>query len=258
MSTKGCRHCAGREGTGFDRPFTMAFQPIFDLRRGEIFAHEALLRTPEGGPAGPILDAVTPENRYSFDQQCRVTAIELAARHGLKEGLSINFMPNAVYDPDACIAKTLWAADRWDVPIESIIFEFTEGERIEDVAHLARIVERYRARGFRTAIDDFGAGYAGLGLLADIQPDLIKVDMKLIRGIDADPVRQHIFRSIVDLTARLGITVIAEGVETAAELAFISGAGVELVQGFGLARPRLGLVPAEAIREVVAPMRRAS
>jgi EAL domain-containing protein (putative c-di-GMP-specific phosphodiesterase class I) len=230
-------------------PFTMAFQPIFDLERGEIFAHEALLRGPDGGPAAGILDKIEAARRYTFDQTCRVRAIELAAAYGMREALAINLMPNALQDPDACIARTVSAAERSGFPAERIVFEFTEAERIADAGHLGRVVERYRACGFRTAVDDFGAGYSGLGLLAELQPDIIKVDMKLVRGLDADPVRQTILHSVSDLAARLGILVVAEGVETAGELGCLMEIGITLVQGFLLARPQIGgLVPAEALR----------
>src|SRR5690606_39933033 len=94
----------------------------------------------------------------------------------LKSKLSINFMPNAVYRPELCIRTTLAAAKEWDFPIERIIFEVTEGERIEDQAHLRNIIAHYKKQGFCTAIDDFGAGYAGLNLLADFQSDMVKLD----------------------------------------------------------------------------------
>lgn len=255
MHASRCQHCEGRGKAAFDIPFTAAFQPIFDLARNEIFAHEALVRPPGGGSAMAILSQVTAENRYSFDQACRVKAIEQAARMGIREKLSINVYPNAVYDPDTCIAKTLWAAERYGMPLDALIFEFTESEQVADVGHLKHIIERYRARGFRTAFDDFGAGYAGLGLLAALQPDIIKIDMQLIRNIDTDRVRQGILRSLCAMASGLGITIIAEGIETEAELRFLMQCGVTLIQGYLLARPRLeGLVGADEIRAVLEPM----
>lgn len=252
-----CGNCAGRSGQAFDTAFTMAFQPIYDIATGRVFAHEALLRTPANGGAFEILSNVTDANRYSFDQACRVRAIELAARIGTKDCLSINFLPNAVYNPDHCIQTTLWAADRHDFPIENIIFEFTEGERIADKAHLKNIVSRYKARGFRTAIDDFGAGYAGLSLLADVQPDILKIDMELVRGIDADPVRRQLVQAIRTLAEALGITVIAEGIETPGELAALTDLGVTLMQGYLLARPQFeAMVTPEAIRTAILPRRK--
>lgn len=235
----GCGACAENGRGAFRQPFTMAFQPILDVQARRIFAHEALVRGPNGGGAMEVMAHVTDENRYGFDQVARTRAISLAARHGLAGALSINFMPNAVYDPERCLRTTLAASDRFGFAVDRIIFEFTESELVRDVAHLARIVSHYRARGFRTAIDDFGAGFAGLGLLADIQPDILKIDMALIRGLDADPVRREIVGAIAGLCERLGIMVIAEGVETPGELMALRSLGVRLVQGYLLARPQL-------------------
>lgn len=256
--TARCSQCASRGKKAFDTAFTMAFQPIYDVDASEIFAHEALLRTPDGGGPGAIFEKVTSENRYAFDQACRVRAIELAARLGMKERLSINFMPNAVYNPDHCIQTTLWTADKYDFPIENIIFEFTEGEQVVDKAHLANIVASYKARGFRTAIDDFGAGFSGLNLLADVQPDIVKIDMGLIQGMDTDPVRRKIVAAVTNLARDLGIVVVAEGVETGGEFAALVDCGVSLIQGYALARPRFeGLVAPTEIEGAIRPLRRA-
>lgn len=217
----------------------MAFQPIMDLGTGKPFAHEALVRGPNGESAYSVLSTIDDTNRYAFDQQCRVKAIELATSLGLAaEGasLSINFMPNAIYEPRACIRLTLATAVRTGFPLDKIIFEFTEDERL-DAHHLLNILRTYRAMGFRTAIDDFGAGHAGLSLLTQFQPDIVKLDMELIRGIDQDRVKQAVVRNIVRLLGDLGIVPICEGVETPAELAAIMELGVTLVQGYVLARP---------------------
>jgi len=232
--------CAGcRDGKAFQSPFSMAFQQIVDVERRQVYAHEALVRGPKGEGAGSVLSAVDESNRYAFDQQCRVRAIELASRLDLTATdarLSINFMPNAVYEPRACIRATLAACKTFDLPAERIIFEFTEGEAL-DVAHLENILKTYREIGFMTAIDDFGAGHSGLNLLAKMQPDIVKIDMDLIRGIDADRAKQVILKHLVAMLTELSITVICEGIETADELKAIRDTGVTLIQGFGLARP---------------------
>jgi EAL domain-containing protein (putative c-di-GMP-specific phosphodiesterase class I) len=217
----------------------MAFQPIVDVEVGQIFAHEALVRGMAGEGAGSVLSVVTPENRYAFDQQCRVKAIELAQGLGVgADGtmLSINFMPNAVYEPRACIKLTLDAAARTGFPTRSIIFEFTEQESL-DTAHVLAILRAYRSMGFKTAIDDFGAGHSGLSLLAKFQPDIVKMDMDLIRGIDTDKVRRSIIQHMVNLLHELGVTPICEGVETQDELAVLRDLGVRLIQGYVIARP---------------------
>ena len=177
----------------------MAFQPIIDLSANAIWGYEALVRGRDGSGAAGVLAAVSDENRYRFDQACRVTAIELAGA-GLPSGstskLSINFMPNAVYEPTACIRASLAAAAKARFDPGRLMFEFTENERIEDTAHVGNIIDTYRRIGFTTALDDFGAGYAGLGLLARFHPDLIKIDMDLIRGVHSSPARQAIIRGI--------------------------------------------------------------
>ena len=232
---QGCVECTNGEGLDFE--FTMAFQPIVNVNTQEIFAHEALVRGLNNEGAGHVFSHVNDSNRYRFDQACRTTAIKLAAELAMKPLLSINFMPNAVYRPELCIRTTLSAAERYGFPIEQIIFEITESEKVEDLSHLHNIVEYYHKRGFKTAIDDFGAGYSGLNLLAEIQTDLIKLDMALIRNIDTRRANQAIVKGIIQVCNDLGSVVIAEGVETYEELTALQSLGIELIQGFYLAKP---------------------
>jgi len=240
--------CAGcRDGQALDFDFTMAFQPILDLETGEPFAFEALVRGTAGESAATILSRVTEANRYAFDQQCRVKAIEASVRAGIlgtPARLSINFLPNAVYSPKACIQLTLRTAAATSFPTERLLFEFTESEEMSDPAHVAAIISVYRQMGFGTAIDDFGAGHAGLTLLARFQPDVIKLDMELVRGIDGSLPRRVIVAGIVRMCEALGITLLAEGVETQAELCALRQLGIRYVQGYLLARPALERLPA--------------
>lgn len=240
MST-GCYGCHNTDASTFLIPFTMAFQPIVDVSTRAIWGYEALVRGTAGQGAGVVLGQVTDENRYAFDQACRVKAIELAgaALADSTSRLSINFMPLAVYEPKACIRATLDAARRMQFDPHRLMFEFTENERMADVGHVQNIVAEYRRMGFTTALDDFGAGYAGLALLARFQTDLIKLDMDLVRGIDQSGVKQAIVRGLVGIAAELGIVVLAEGVETEDELRTLRGFGIDLFQGYYFARPRL-------------------
>ncbi|MGU3537190.1 EAL domain-containing protein [Methylobacterium sp. A54F] len=239
-----CRAC--RDGAPLDFAFTMAFQPILDLSAGRVWGYEALVRGPEGQSAGSILDRVTDETRYRFDQAARVKAIELAGRLFPRDGatrLSINFMPNAVYEPNACIRASLEAARRVGFAHDRIMFEFTENERFRDIAHVQNIVAAYRRQGFLTALDDFGAGFAGLSLLARFRPDLIKIDMDLLRGIDGDAGRHAIVSGVVAIARALGVTVLAEGIETRAELNALRDLGIALFQGYYFAKPLLEGLP---------------
>ena len=239
-----CRGC--RTGAPLRTAITMAFQPIVDIESGSVFAYEALVRGADGQSASDVLSSIEPDMIYKFDQACRVRAIELAGALFEPTGnakLSINFMPNAVYEPNACIRASLAAARRVGFDPGRLMFEFTENERMLDVAHVQHIVEAYRARGFTTAIDDFGAGYAGLGLLADLRPDMLKLDMALIRRIDGSAARRTIVASVVRMAAELGILCIAEGIETTAELKTLREIGLRLCQGYLLARPAVEALP---------------
>jgi EAL domain-containing protein (putative c-di-GMP-specific phosphodiesterase class I) len=236
-----CSQCRDLDALGFE--ISMAFQPIVDVERATVFAQEALVRGPKGESAASIFAQVDESNLYRFDQACRVKAIEMAARLGLDTFVSINFMPNAVYRAESCIQATLLAAAEHGFPIDRIIFEITEADRVADKAHLRNIVEYYKRRGFYTAIDDFGAGFAGLNLLAEFVPDLVKLDMDLVRAIDTDRTRQAIVRHMLGLCADLGVRVIAEGIETRAEWQVLRDLGVNLFQGYLLARPGFESLP---------------
>ncbi|CDF83746.1 EAL domain-containing protein [Pseudomonas sp. QL9] len=240
----GCRNC--RDGRKLSFEFSMAFQPIVDARTKRVFAYESLVRGTDGSGAAGILGMVSEDNRYAFDQACRVKAVELAARLAVPCYLSINFLPNAVYQAATCIRATLEAAKRFDFPTRRIIFEITENEQLVEKQHLKDILLEYKRQGFQTAIDDFGAGYSGLGLLAEFQPDIIKLDMHLIRNIHQDKARTAITEGILDICKALGIQVVAEGVETAGEFAKLRSLGVDLFQGYLFARPRFEALPAVA------------
>ncbi|EKO3382937.1 EAL domain-containing protein [Vibrio fluvialis] len=237
-----CQQCAAERALDFD--FTMAFQPIIDCQAQRVFGYEALVRGLHNEPAPVVIAQVTEENRYLFDQQCRIKAISLAAKLGIDGILSINFLPNAVYQPERCIRTTLEAAKTYQFPTQNIMFEFTEGEQISDSRHIKRIIEYYQSLGFRTAIDDFGAGYSGLNLLADFQTNIVKLDMALIRSIDSDFARQAIVRHCLAMFAELNITPLAEGIETLAEYQWLKEAGISLMQGYLFAKPGFECLPA--------------
>ncbi|WP_254275721.1 EAL domain-containing protein [Halomonas sp. 3H] len=230
-----CNRCEGE----LPFRFTMAFQPIVDLRERRVHAYEALVRGPGGEPASQVLGQVTEDLLYRFDQACRVKAIEQASALGMQEALSINFLPNAVYEPEACIQATLEVSRRVGWPLDRLIFEVVESERIQDRQHLHDIITAYRRMGFRVALDDFGTGYANLDLLTELTPDKLKLDRQLVMDCDRDPRRQALLRALVGMARPLGITLIAEGVETPDEARWLFRAGIPLQQGYVFARPAL-------------------
>ena len=233
---EGCGMC--RDAAPLDFNFSYAFQPIVDVSKRRIFAHEALVRGPAGEPAPTVLSRITDANRYQFDQACRGKAIEIASRLGMQSHLSINFLPNAIYRPELCIRSTLVAARTHRFPIDRIIFETVEGEQVNDGKWLSEVLREYQRIGFLTAIDDFGAGFAGLNLLADFQPDIVKLDMALVRGIDANKPRRAIVAGVSAMCHELGIRVIAEGIETEDEMRCLRDLGIDLMQGYWFGRPQ--------------------
>lgn len=228
-----CNRCEGE----LPFEFTMAFQPIVDISTASVVIYEALVRGPQGESAWSVISQVTDELLYRFDQACRVKAIEMASALGMQTDLSINFLPNAVYEPEACIQATLEVSKRVGWPTHRLIFEITETERVRDRQHLCNIIDAYRSMGFKTALDDFGNGYANLDLLTDLAPDKLKIDRELIMHCDTDIRRQAILNAIILLAQELHTTLIAEGVETRAEALWLARAGIVRQQGFYFARP---------------------
>ncbi|WP_350549689.1 EAL domain-containing protein [Pseudoalteromonas sp. 120-MNA-CIBAN-0494] len=236
-----CSNCADLDELGFD--FTMAFQPIINCKTQSIYGYEALVRGLNNESAYSIISKITVDNRYTFDQLCRIKAIALAAKLKIDSILSINFLPNAIYKPERCIRTTLEAAEKYNFPTKNILFEFTEVEKIEDTAHVKRVVNYYQSLGFKTATDDFGSGYSGLNLLADFQTDIIKLDMALIRDIDKDAKRQTIVTHCLNMFRDLGVITLAEGIETLEEYTWLKNAGIELMQGYLFAKPGFESLP---------------
>ncbi len=240
---KGCAAC--REGAPIF-PFSVAFQPVVDLQENRIDAYEALVRGPAAEGAGFVLGQVTPENLYAFDQACRVRAIEMAARLGIDRQLNINFLPNAVYEPRACIQTTLRTAARTGFPLNRLTFEIVESEAIAETQHLLNIIAEYRRHGFLIALDDFGTGHSGLARLVELRPDIVKVDRVLAQDCDTDRMRLAVIAGLVRIAAEIGVKIVVEGVERAEEASALRSVGVRFMQGFYWARPSFESVARDA------------
>lgn len=230
-----CQECLKGEGLPFS--FSMAFQPIVDIQKQEIYSYEALVRGVNGEGASIILKQVTPDLIYRFDQACRVKAIQLASKLKIQTYLNINFLPNAIYKPETCIRTTFEACREYGFPSNRIIFEVTEHEKVYNKTHLLNIFREYRKMGFQTAIDDFGEGYAGLALLSEFQPDFIKIDRSLIQNVQEDSVKQSILKGISQIASELKMKLEAEGVETKEEYLFLKGMGFRYFQGYYFSKP---------------------
>ena len=238
----------------FAPAFSYAFQPIVDTVAREVFSYEALIRGPGNEPAYQVLEQVPDDLKHQFDQDCRIQAITLSARIGLNCNLNLNFLPRSLELCADAIGNICKAAADNFLPLKRIILEVTEGEVINDHAHFATLLNEYRRMGIKLAIDDFGAGYSGLNLLAEFQPDHVKIDMNLVRGIEKHGPRQAIVRGITQVCGDLGIDVIAEGVETLQEFRWFEDHGIRLFQGYLFAKPAFeklptALYPESAIRK---------
>jgi EAL domain-containing protein (putative c-di-GMP-specific phosphodiesterase class I) len=229
--------CTGCRGEQTIPDFTMALQPIVDLDTWTVVAHEALARGLNGEAAAYVLAQVNADNLYAFDQACRTRAIALASRLGLSTRLNINFLPNAVYEPMACIKATLAAANSFGFPLGRLTFEVVESEQLADASHLRRIIETYRRIGFSIALDDFGSGYSGLLRLAELRPDTIKIERAIVAGCDRDRTRRAILTNILALGRDIDVDVVLEGVERVEEVEALRAIGGRFMQGYYFGRP---------------------
>ena len=217
-----------------------AFQPIVDTRIGGISSYEALLRNSEGRYPELILADLPEQQRYEFDLKSKAIAIAQGAKL-LKPGqsLSVNLLPGAITKNERVVSQLLDYLQEGGLKPEQLILEITESEMVKENDAFFAVIEDIRAVGIRLSLDDFGAGYAGLSLLADLMPDKIKLDRAITRGIHESGPRQAILHSVFEFANATGSHLIVEGVETFDEWLWLNNAGVRKFQGFLFARPQL-------------------
>jgi EAL domain-containing protein (putative c-di-GMP-specific phosphodiesterase class I) len=226
-----------------EQRLTTVFQPIVWARNPtSIYAQECLVRAEAADgylvPAYSILDAAREARLLAqTDLAARHAAIREAVRHRVETHLFINLAPTSVYDPKTCLRSTIQAIDRAGIPHNRVVFEVTETDEAHDVGALRTLADHCRENGFRVALVDVGSGYSSLNLIHRLRPDFIKLDMGLIRGVDRDPYKATIAQKIIELARGLGISAVAEGVETAGELGWVQDHGATFAQGWFIARP---------------------
>jgi EAL domain-containing protein (putative c-di-GMP-specific phosphodiesterase class I) len=222
----------------FDRALEglwMAYQPIVRGNDGSLFGYEALLRSSEKAlpHAGAILDAAERLNRV--EELGRI--IRRAAARSFREApagalLFVNLHSRDLMD------ETLFAlTSPLSTIAERVVLEITERASLDAVEDARSKISQLRQMGFRIAIDDLGAGYAGLTSFATLEPELVKLDMTLVRGIDSNPTKQKLVRSVTSLCRELGMKLVGEGVETRPERDTLIQCGCDLLQGYLIARP---------------------
>jgi EAL domain-containing protein (putative c-di-GMP-specific phosphodiesterase class I) len=216
----------------------IAMQPILSWRTQSVFAYEALLRTDEPTLSNPVAFLDTAERLGRTRDLGRVIRGRIADRLiGLPPSVSmfVNLHPSDLVDEELC------SADGALTPFaHGVVLEVTERAALEQVHGLVPAIQKLRRLGFRIALDDLGAGYAGLSSFALLEPEIVKVDMSLVRGIHLSPTKQKLFRSFAGLCRDLNTELIAEGVEAAEERDCLNELGGDLYQGYLFARPGRG------------------
>lgn len=223
---------------------TCHFQPIINLPQAGIFAYEALCRTIGPNPFENIedlfLQAAICDKILPLDMRCRQNAMALAAGQGLNDKnalLFINICPTSLLHPDHSAGTTGMLAHKYGIPLHNIVLEITEHEAVSNYNLFRQAIDHYRKKGFRIAIDDFGAGYGGLKMLSVLEPDFVKIDRHFFKERQKCSINFNLIDSIATACHRIGIDVIAEGIETPKDLRICRDIGIDLVQGYLLARP---------------------
>lgn len=218
-------------------------QPIVRMTDGTVYGYEALLRSQlDDRLVMPAEIWQLAEDAGVLDRlEClaRLAAIRAKARFvpaGCK--LFVNVLPSALVEDDGCLAYALTVAQAWGVPLTDLVFELVETERLQQPALLSARLAALRARGIGVALDDFGAAWASLQALATLPVDYLKLDRSLVNGVGHDPVKARIMGKVAELGRDLGLTLVAEGVETAEDLEVVRAAGFDLAQGYYLGSPQ--------------------
>lgn len=226
-----------------DTGFSFAYQPIIALQSMSVVGQEALVRGLGGESAASVIAAIREDNRYWFDQACRLRAIETAARLGIKEDLHLNCSQITPSNLKQTLLSTRRAAIEVGIHPRRIVLEFGNLELLGDPRTLDRVRQEVHAAGFRVLADNIGCSEVGLKRLAVFKPDYAKLDQSLIRGIDRSPRRQAIVLGTVATAHALNMDVIAAGVETAQERDWLQSAGIDLAQGYLFAQPAFERAP---------------
>jgi diguanylate cyclase (GGDEF)-like protein len=228
-----------------------AVQPIIRLYEGSVIAYEALARFPPRAhlrtPDELFASASSLSMQNAVDLACLRAALRLAPRLG-EADLFVNVLIGTLLDRSGMTALDA-AVRNAGVDPSSIVLEFSEREPVTDLARLQRIAAELRARGFRIAVDDAGAGHASMRIIAELRPEFIKVDRSLIHAVDSDRARRALVVALLSFSGHIGARLIAEGIETRAEQDVLSSLGVMFGQGWLPGRPVL-LAPMEGHAEI--------
>ncbi len=224
------------------RQLTPLFQPIIGIQQGgAVFGYEALIRGPSDSPlhspTALFAAARVHGKLLELDKLCREVALAQFVELGLDGKLFLNVTPTVILEEHFQSGQTRRIAEKMGLSPDRVVIELTENTPIEDYTLMRQAVDHYRKMGFVIAIDDLGGGYAGFRHLAELRPNLIKIDRYFVQDSYSDPVKRQLIHSICEIAHSVGSLVIAEGIETARELDVVRSLGVNYVQGYYIARP---------------------
>lgn len=215
----------------------IAYQPIVSWERRRVIAFEALLRTGDQGMLrgpGAVLDAAERLERIvDLGRVVRGRILDVLPQLPEELSVFVNLHPRELFDD-----QLIDPADPFARMATRFVLEVTERHSLEHLGNVAKRITALKRRGYRIAVDDLGAGYAGLSSFAQLTPSVTKLDMSLTRDIDQSTLKQRLVRSMVQLCAEMGTQVIVEGVETEAERETLVACGCDLMQGFLFGRPK--------------------
>jgi len=217
------------------------YQPILDFRTGTILGWESLTRGPlESSFRSPVVLFETAEQLgrlFALEKLCRESAIQNAGHLSSGQKIFLNIHPKTMADPEFTPGNTLRLMGKAGLKPDDIVFEITEQHSLQEFELFYQTLEHYRSQGFKIAVDDAGAGYAGLSTIAQLRPEYIKLDKSLTENIHKDPVKRALVETTVTFANKIGSQIIAEGIETKAQAVCIKDIGVHCGQGYFLARP---------------------
>jgi len=218
------------------------YQPIVSLKNGQILGYEALTRISDNSldlNIEHIFRIADKLNRlWELETLCRKKALKNAKNISVEKKLFLNVNPNIIHDSEFKNGFTRSRLTKYGLDFLDIVFEITEKNAIINKEAFLGSIKHYKEQKFKIAIDDVGSGYSGLNVINDIRPDIIKLDMNLIKNIDKDEMKQHLCKAMVDFGKNSNIKVIAEGIETIEELKTIIKLKIEFGQGYFLAIPQ--------------------
>ncbi len=223
-----------------EQSVTTVFEPIVRLATNGVLGYEALSRGPIGTgletPNALFATAEIFDREYELDSLCRRRALANARGIDAEQLLFLNILPTCIQDPDFQSAHVRETLAELGLGPRNLVLEISERQAISNFPIFREAIDHFSGLGFRIALDDTGAGFSSLEAALELQPDFLKIDMSLVRSIEDSPEKQEVLRGLQSLAARMGSQVIAEGIETAAELAAIIALGIEFGQGFYLGR----------------------